>query len=83
MQHVQSHQLVKAIVKSYEEYEQDIKNALVQSNQNTHDITVEIDGTVNGTIPYSLLANYYGVNEITSIHGDGTEYGTIWIGYKD
>ena len=43
---------------------------------------VQLDGSVDGIDIFPVLAAYYDVKEVTSVHSDGTEYNTIWIGYR-
>lgn len=78
MNHVKPTQICNVIVKSFDEYVDDVTNAFRSS-----DMIVGLDGSVDGSMPYEVLAKYYDVKEVTSIHADGTEYNAIWIAYKD
>lgn len=78
MVHVKNHQKVNAFVKSFDEYREDLIAAF-----GNNDLTVNLDGTVNGDYPKEILAAYYQVSEITSIHPDGSEYNAMWIAYKE
>lgn len=78
LHHVQPHQLVKAIVKNFDEYCDDVRDALKDPN-----IEIDEDGSVADVPIRDKLAAYYGVKEITSIHNDATNYAVIWIAYKD
>lgn len=83
MKHVQNYQKVNAIVKRFDEYVDDVKSALSQTGENNEFCEVSLDGSVDGVDIFSILAAYYGVKEVTSVHSDGSEYNAIWIGYRD
>lgn len=78
MKNTTKYQLCKAIVKHFEEYVDDVRAAF--GNQN---IVVSLDGSVEGCKPLEIMAAYYGVREVTSIHADDSEFNSIWIAYHD
>lgn len=80
MKNVKKHQLCAAIVKSFDEYVDDIHEALGDDS-----VVVNMDGSVpvSDLLLFEILAKYYDVKEITSIHSDSSEYNAIWIAYKN
>ena len=82
MKHVQNHQKVSAIVKRFDEYVSDVREAMAEAGGFSVHCNVQMDGSVDGIDIFPVLAAYYDVKEVTSIHSDGTEYNTIWIGYR-
>ena len=79
MRNVKNHQLAKVIVKTFDEYVDDIYAAYGNVA-----VAVNLDGTVyDERPPYEILASYYGIRKITNIHSDGSEYNNIWIAYED
>lgn len=83
MKHVQNYQKVNAIVKRFDEYVDDVKSALSQTDEDNEFYEVSLDGSVDGVDILPILAAYYGVKEVTSVHSDCSEYNAIWIGYRD
>lgn len=79
MKHAKQYQLCSAIVKPFDQYQDDVRAAF-----NNPDLEVGLDGAVCGSESlYEVMAKYYGVSEVTSIHADGTEYNAIWVAYKE
>lgn len=83
MRHVQKYQKTSAIVKRFDEYVDDVKAAMAEAGGFSVHCNVELDGSVNGIDIFPVLAAYYDVSEVTSVHSDGSEYNTIWIGYRE
>lgn len=82
MKHVQNHQKVSAIVKRFDEYVSDVREAMAEAGGFSVHCNVQLDGSVDSIDIFPVLAAYYDVKEVTSVHSDGTEYNTIWIGYR-
>lgn len=78
MKNVNETQIRKSIVKSFDEYVQDVTEAFGSS-----DMSIGLDGSVEGIMPLDELANFYDVKEITDIHSDEAEFPTIWIDFQD
>lgn len=78
MKNVNENQIRKSIVKSFDEYVQDVTEAF-----GSPDISIGLDGSVEGIMPLDELANFYDVKEITDIRSDEAEFPTIWIDFQD
>lgn len=78
MKNVNETQIRKSIVKSFDEYVQDVTDAFGSS-----DMSIGLDGSVEGIMPLDELANFYDVKEITDIRSDEAEFPTIWIDFQD
>jgi hypothetical protein len=78
LKNAKKHQLCSAIVKPFDQYQDDVRAAI-----GVPDIEVNLDGSVCGHNLREVMARYYGVSEVTGIHADGTEYNTIWVAYKE
>ena len=83
MKHVQKYQKACAIVKRFDEYVTDVNEAMAEAGGFSVHCNVQLDGSIDGIDIFPVLAAYYGISEITSIHSDGSEYNTIWIGYRE
>lgn len=78
MKNVNKNQIRKSIVKSFDEYVQDVTEAF-----GSPDMSIGLDGSVDGIVPLDELANFYDVKEITDIRSDEAEFPTIWIDFQD
>lgn len=76
MKNVKQYQLCNAIVKSFDQYQEDVRAAFGDP-----DLEVGLDGSICGDNLYQVLASYYGVSKVTSVHADGTEYNGMWVAY--
>lgn len=77
MKNVRPYQLGKVIIKQYADYIDDACHACGNLNADVH-----LDGSVDGIIPDTQLAAYYGVKKVTNVHAVGM-FNEIWIAYED